>query len=421
MRDDPALPLRPAELETLRAVMAANPTVFPLVESAAKKPGVDWGLVFKTPVINTMLPDLQPQRELGVLLKADALLAHTDGDHARVAQRAREVMFQSRAVGRQPILVSHLVSIGLGAMAADLTQHTAEDLRIGTGAGEAPPQRVRELIAMLLDDTLPAESQRHALLGERMMQYDMSRAIAAGNVAPNAVMGAPPPPGRLTLLGRLIKPTVLDDGVLMTRHTTALMDAAQAAPNWPAFKTTAPQRPAEVAEKSWKHLIAAILMPSLDRAVQTHFRSQFDRRTAAVFLAMRMYAVDHGGALPDSLDALVPNYLPSIPNDPFAPTTQPLKYAGGGSDGAGPIVYSVGENGTDDGGSEQEPTTAPAGLPSRPLRPSQGKWEKLDIVTHYKRQPRPEPVVEPEDVLLDGMDVDAATTAPAMEPSPLVP
>lgn len=50
-------------------------------------------------------------------------------------------------------------------------------------------------------------------------------------------------------------------------------------------------------------------------------------RLAGVAVAVRLYAADHGGAWPASLDALVPAYLSSVPDDPSANGEQPVLYA----------------------------------------------------------------------------------------------
>ena len=70
------------------------------------------------------------------------------------------------------------------------------------------------------------------------------------------------------------------------------------------------------------------------------------RRLAAAALAVRWYAVEHDGRLPASLEELVPRYLPAVPLDPMA-KGRPLGYS---PDPARPMVYSVGENGIDNGG-----------------------------------------------------------------------
>jgi len=56
--------------------------------------------------------------------------------------------------------------------------------------------------------------------------------------------------------------------------------------------------------------------------------------------------------VPPALEALVPNYLPRLPADPFRGDGGPVSYAivPGGLPGGGsrPIVYSVGPDGADD-------------------------------------------------------------------------
>lgn len=53
------------------------------------------------------------------------------------------------------------------------------------------------------------------------------------------------------------------------------------------------------------------------------------------------------GQLPESLDELVPKYLTAVPLDPFSPTGKPLLYRREGKDY---VLYSVGNDGEDDGG-----------------------------------------------------------------------
>ena len=402
--EGPALPLRPDELALIRQLVSANGGVFPKVASATTKPAVDWQIVFTTPVWLTLLPDLKDQRELARFLRADALLAHTEGDHARAVRRASEILFQSRALGKQPLLVPSLVSIGLSAMASELAADMAPDLRIGgSEPGAATAQQVRELIAQLLDESALVESQRNGLLGERMAQLEIARTFNMGIMGSINASAAAPANGN-PFAGAVLKPAALRDGVLMIRHTTAVMEAA-GSESWPEFMQKAPVFPAAVTEKPWLHLVASIFMPSLDRAVLTHYRARIDRRMAAVVLALRLYASEHDGELPTTLSQLVPAYLPAVPLDAMSATPRPLTYIAGDD----PVVYSVGENGIDDGGSEQAAT-------SRPSYYQLSKWERLDTVQHYNRQPRPLP--EPAYDDMEAYDeMEELSTEPATEPS----
>ncbi|MEO0795672.1 MAG: hypothetical protein AAFX93_10935 [Verrucomicrobiota bacterium] len=61
-------------------------------------------------------------------------------------------------------------------------------------------------------------------------------------------------------------------------------------------------------------------------------------------LALAAYHQDHS-ELPETLDALVPDYIPTVPLDPF--DGEPMRY-----DRDKRIIYSVGEDFVDNGGSE---------------------------------------------------------------------
>ncbi len=68
-------------------------------------------------------------------------------------------------------------------------------------------------------------------------------------------------------------------------------------------------------------------------------------RVLRVQLAIRKFVIDEG-RMPKGFDELVPNYLASIPVDPF--NLEPLRWAT--DDRGEPLIYSVGVNLTDDGG-----------------------------------------------------------------------
>ena len=63
------------------------------------------------------------------------------------------------------------------------------------------------------------------------------------------------------------------------------------------------------------------------------------------------------GRYPDGLDSLVPNYLRRLPNDPFRAPHGPLGYVSPPGNPDGRILYSVGPDGLDQGGSPLDPIT----------------------------------------------------------------
>ncbi len=54
-------------------------------------------------------------------------------------------------------------------------------------------------------------------------------------------------------------------------------------------------------------------------------RSEFNESAAEAAVAVEMYRRANGGAMPETLAALVPDYLPAVPKNPFVPGAE-IKY-----------------------------------------------------------------------------------------------
>ena len=92
--------------------------------------------------------------------------------------------------------------------------------------------------------------------------------------------------------------------------------------------------------------MTAILAPSQERTFVLHHRGLANARMAALALAIRAYEVD-SGRRPERLDELVGNYIPAIPDDPFAEEGVRLSYL---PNAKRPILYSFNEDCIDNGG-----------------------------------------------------------------------
>ncbi len=77
-------------------------------------------------------------------------------------------------------------------------------------------------------------------------------------------------------------------------------------------------------------------------------RAHQEHQLIETALALAVYRARHGH-YPEKLDALVPELLPQVPPDLFAPGTT-LIYR---REGDGYVLYSVGQNGEDDGGEDK--------------------------------------------------------------------
>jgi hypothetical protein len=93
-------------------------------------------------------------------------------------------------------------------------------------------------------------------------------------------------------------------------------------------------------------ILTRMIWPSLARLLDINFWHLARARARQTAFAVERYRLAEG-CLPSSLDVLVPTYLNAIPDDPF--NAKPLKYH---VRQPGYVVYSVGEDQTDEGGTE---------------------------------------------------------------------
>jgi hypothetical protein len=366
-------PLGPRDRASLAKLVEGNRAALAKVREARGKRDADWKIRFQAPLIMTLLPHLSEQRNVAELCRLASVHERINGNHAAAMEYLRDVMVVGRAVDRQPFYVCHLVAVGIHAMAAANLGEMAPELKIKAGRGNdtggaATPEQVRAAIAELLDERSLEAGIQQAIRGERVGMLDTARLVADRKLDLNQVAGG----GGLAPL--LPRPMILTDARIVTQYLTDVQKAHAAATDYPTFATTGPPIPPEVDRNRKFHILASILLPASDRFVLQQYRVLTDRRLAATALALRLYAVEHDGNYPKTLDALVPKYLPAVPKDPFAAGGKPLSYSTA-ADPKEPIVYSVGENGTDAGGST---------APKNRGRANSGRWETDDVVLQMR-------------------------------------
>jgi hypothetical protein len=362
-----SFPLTDAEVQALRRLVEANRSVLNDAREARGRQGLQWGIPARTFLVPTStVPEWNRVRSVAMALRYAAQLDHHDGNDADAVERMRDLITVGDSTHSiAPLLISHMIAIGISAMASDVVSDVATDLSIGQATEAAKRERVRALIEDLLDESDYRRGWRNAMNGERAMQLNQVNTTFAKPV-----------------IGTVYKL----DAAKMLRMMTTYRDAGSAENAPKARDATAPLR----ASPPQLYTPLRSLLPSFENAITTHFRGLCERRMAAVALAIRMYRCDHGGRFPDRLEDLVPEYLPSLPKDPFAADGRSFDY-----DGAGPrpIIWSVGDNGADDNASTQ-PSSARHRQRGVARGHVLGRWETEDAIMHLTRQPRPEP---PED------------------------
>jgi len=98
-------------------------------------------------------------------------------------------------------------------------------------------------------------------------------------------------------------------------------------------------------------ILLRTLMPALRRIITIDLRNIAGLQTAQAAIAIQRYRLAMGG-LPEKLKELVPDYLESIPTDPF--DGEELRYK---KLETGFVIYSIGEDLSDDNGTEMPRTS----------------------------------------------------------------
>jgi hypothetical protein len=97
-------------------------------------------------------------------------------------------------------------------------------------------------------------------------------------------------------------------------------------------------------ETDFHSMISESIM-TLDSVTRKVMRVEVAKQTALAAIALKRYQLKYKN-YPQSLDAMAPEFIPAVPNDPV--DGQPLRYRR--NDDGTFLLYSVGENGKDDGG-----------------------------------------------------------------------
>ena len=390
------LPLRDDIFQNVGEALDNHPLVFAELRAARDVKEADWKLNVVSPMWSVLLPHLNPLRQLANISRAASLHAAQRGDHAEAVEHVLDMSPVMRSLDDQPFLVTHLVRVGIGALASHTAAQLAHDLQIAGEDGSAPRlattqpatrpasrQQVRALIAALLEDEPRHAAFQEALRGERAAQVDIGMTMARRS--------------------QLVRPAMELDALRLAAEGEKLVSAAGAT-DLPAARKLLPGVANVAGPRTVAHVVSHSVRPALGRAYSTCHRGVADARLAATALAIRMYQHDHGGARPPTLAALVPKYLPAVPDDPMGPAGTKIGYV---ADPVAPYVYSVGENGGDDS----------AGAPNvPPWRPdaTSDRHKSPDLFLSLTRVNAPAPVIEdPPQEMDEPTEMLPATTAPA--------
>ncbi len=284
-----------------------------------------------------LLPDISNIRDGARLLNLEAVFRAENGKPGQAFDSITSTFGLARSLSKEPILVSQLVRIACQALAVSALEHVINRT-------EFTDERLADLSQTLVNAEDPCAMTR-AFVGERCMGLSFFKMPAAQI------------------------PQVLD---LFDRHThllgvltiwlyrfvgladmdiiayTDVVDKYLKAIQLPPHKRL---DAVDVIEENIKKIskihILLRFMPAFSRCTTIDVRIAAQLRTARTGLAIERYRLATG-KLPDTLVELTPTYLDAVPKDPF--DGKELRYK---KLEIGFVVYSIGEDGSDDGGKEK--------------------------------------------------------------------
>ncbi len=157
------LDLPPAELprDKARKLLDCYAEAFRIADRAARSEFCDWGFAerLRQKGILTLLPELQPMRDLARLLALRARLEILDGHTDRAIRALQTGFAAAKHVGETPVLIGYLVGVAMGTV-------TAKELELLLSQPGAP-----NLYWALTDLPRPFIDIRTAMEGERIGIY----------------------------------------------------------------------------------------------------------------------------------------------------------------------------------------------------------------------------------------------------------
>lgn len=328
--------------DEVTAFLARHATTLDLVRRAANRDTCRFTRDWTRPSIDMILAEIQSLHNESRLLALAARRAAAEGRHADALADIVRIHRLGRHAAAEPVLVSYLVGVRLDRVA--LTELV--DLLPRLGSADAPlldAPEVRDLVGRPLD-LLPA------LYGEEAFGLATFAGFADGRVTPAEFPG-PDLAAEASMvgdIGPLFRVFFLERDIAGYRQ---LMHAFQqlAARRDESARHAETIRQAESLERTLEKrqgMLSRLLFPALKQVFLTQGRAEAARRAAATLVATTKQRLQ-AGTLPLGPDDFTGTPPYALPADPFAEGGKAIVMKRGD---AGIVAYSVGPDGTDDGG-----------------------------------------------------------------------
>jgi hypothetical protein len=335
-------PLTAGQKQLLASYVGMNSEVLTKMREAIKLPGSRYPIDY-LPGFATLLPHLGKLKNLARIAEYDALLTVGPGHSQYASQSIADILGMAKTLENEPLLVSELVRV---AMIANATQILEYSLNM-TSFGEA------ELLNLGKDfaDAEKTNLMARAMIGERAMNIPIllsplnwhEMKLMFEQIPTNSPLWKPS-------WSEIIKADAsgIRQGDLRFYLGAMETNIALAGLTPPDSLAATNVFEAEGKEAKEQHYpVSAFILPPMSGVFIREARSFVNIHLAITAFAVERFRLANG-KLPENLNELTPQFLSAVPADPF--DGKPLRYH---RLAKGYAVYSVGQDGHDDGGREK--------------------------------------------------------------------
>lgn len=322
--------------EIISLYLAKNKKSLELLHTTA---GLKYGRysVDFTQGLGTLLPHIGEMRKCVQMLQLEVILAAENGKSDTAFDSIKSIFSAAESLNKEPVMVSQLVRIAYQSLGISSMEYTLNKT-------DFSDEQMAELCAKL-KDIEDSNGILCAVLGERIFALDMlmhPKLMYFDFSAPNnssSFLSLPP-------VLFLYKVTGLNesDAILLIDYMDDVIKTLELPPE--QRKEADKVFDKKINNIPKKNILFRKFVPSLGRTITSDLRNIALIRSARTALSVQRYRLKYN-KLPDSLDDLVPDYLESVPLDPF--DGKELRYK---KLDKGFVVYSIGKDQKDDGGKE---------------------------------------------------------------------
>lgn len=285
-------------------------------------------------VVGTLLEETNSTRTVLYILRWDAILAMADGNGAQAADSLLAMLNASRSIGDEPLAISQIIRNSTRGVATQCLERALAQ-------GEMPADRLAVLQKAWAED---AEEPLllHTVRGERAAWDSFMVNLERGVVDYRIVFGKDEAGVSRFRWWRHRPDLSMDHAWLLHEFRYCEEFAREPIEEQVRSRESGLRVPSFDSKDEYRQVLYQLCVSEIHRLVGRFWRSTAEMRCAAAGIACERYR-QKNGRWPESLAALVPEYFPAVPLDPFDANPLRLKQVPDGI-----VIYSIGLDGIDD-------------------------------------------------------------------------